>query len=117
MVLTLRKMGLDFQSDWSDCGNHRLRIENIETRSGKVVTGDFLHGPRWDFLGDKPKKISDDRQMFADLCYTDERGCWGYHPYKNVTDIPYYGKDFTLQNILDYVNSIAVNHYDSVEVV
>ena len=120
MKLKMEKRGMDFsrnEQEWSDCGNHRLFMFEIEDKDGKKVCGDFNHGPRWDFSG-KPKIIDREKQMFSHLCWEDEDGnCWAYKPVKSVTDYPYYGKDFTLKNILEYVNSFAKYHYDEVEFV
>lgn len=121
LTLTLEKRGLDFynnEQEWSDCTNHRLFMDFIDTKDGKRVCGSFMHGARWDFSGAKPKKISENRQMFADLQYIDVDGLWrAYNHVRSVIDYPYYGKDYTLQNILDYVNSFSKEHYDEVEIV
>lgn len=121
MKLKMEKRGMDFfgnEQEWSDCTNHRLFMLEIEDKDGKMVCGDFTHGARYDFSGKKPKLLDNEKQMFAHLQYEDEQGnCWGYEAYRKTTDFPYYGKDFTLANILDYVNGFSKEHYDEVEFV
>ena len=121
MKLKMEKRGMDFfrnEQEWSDCTNHRLFMFEIEDKDGKMVCGDFTHGARYDFSGKKAKMLDPEKQMFSHLCYYDDDGnCWGYEKCRKATEFPYYGKDFTLANILDYVNSFAKYHYDEVEFV
>lgn len=128
-ILYLTKMGCDFRPEdmaASDCGNYRLRMPEILTKDGKMVSGDFSRGVRYDFSKKKPVKVSE-WQIHTDLDYTDENGLsWRYtpdgnggniHPYTKVTQSPFYGLDYTLANILAIVNTMAADPFDSVEVV
>lgn len=127
-ILRLEKMGCDFSPEdmaASDCTNYRLRMPEILTKDGKLVCGDFSRGVRYDFSRKKPVRVSD-WQIFTDLQYTDQDGMtWRYTPdgkggtiadYRNVTQSPFYGLDYTLANILTIVNTMAVDPFDSVEV-
>lgn len=123
MTLYLEKRGLDFPANgpedysWSDCTNHRLFMGWTEDKEGRKVCGDFMHGARYDFSKKKPKLISD-HQLFASLVYEHEDGtCRGYERARKVTELPYYGKDFTLANILEYVNSWSKVPFDDVLIV
>lgn len=131
MTLKLEKMGCDFYRDdqhaASDCGNFRLRAHDIRTKDGRLVSGDFSRGTRYDFSKAAPRLVSE-WQLYTDLEYTDDDGVtWAYTPdgkggrlrnYSKCTDSPYYGKtDYTLAGILEVVNDMSSDHYDAVELV
>ena len=116
MVLKLERLGLDISPKYNaeiygltDLDNHRLRAV-INTKDGKEVTVDFIHGKVYNFAGGK-KVLSVGAQASY---YDEEQNCWGY------SGLDFLGRvymSFTKADILKAVNTVSAVQYDSIEVV
>lgn len=110
-ALVLERRGCNFASDdpigkYSDVGNWRIYTE-FTTADGVEVCGDFGRGYTYDTKGKTPK-ITNDHALHADLCRYDNNGsCWAYR-------LGVDGKNYTIADILDSVNAVSAEKYNSV---
>ena len=104
MTLYLEKRGCNFYkgdqlNELSDIGNHRVCVDGIKAKNGRTYFLEFMHLPS--------KSI-----LTLDTCYENKEGSWrdlSLEATINALYIP-----FTKQSILDVVNEISVDVYDSI---
>lgn len=126
MVLRLKKMGMNFGSEFnSDVKNHRVRTigECINGKDGRVY---FLEFCLWEnrkkarttTKRGKPLRhvkydIINKEGMYLDTEFTDDKGSWcNLKIEKEINDMNF---SYTTEDILNVVNLISVDKYSSVE--
>ena len=130
-ILKLKKMGMDFYQDEkllaiSDCGNFRLRAENIPAKDGNLISVvDFGRGNKYDFYkknGERRRtpKLATEYHLHANASYErlDESGhemCYHYRPIEEEA----WNGDYLyrLADILKCVNSISAEPYTDIEII
>lgn len=111
--LLLRRRGCNFMENdpiarKSDVGNYRVFVQFTD-KNGVEVCGDFGRGYVYDMTRKKPV-ITNDNALALDLQYENENGAFVYRP-----DVDYKAYDFTLSDILAFVNAVSAEHYDGIK--
>lgn len=130
-ILELKKMGMDFYNDAnllaiSDCGNFRLRAENIVDKYGNVISVvDFGRGNKYAFENKngkpykKPKLITE-YHLHADASYEklDANGYEMSYHYQAIEKEAWNGDYlYRLADILKCVNAISAEPYTDIEII
>ena len=128
-ILKLKKMGMDFYNDAnllavSDCGNFRLRAENIVDKYGNVISVvDFGRGYKYTFEGKNGKKLRTPKliteyHLHADASYFKENDEHGWYHYQAIEKEAWNGDYlYRLADILKCVNAISAEPYTDIEIV
>lgn len=115
-ILYAKKMGMDFyEENGSDLLNFRLRIAFID-KDGIGILGDVSRGRDYEFYktksGKTKSKLISENTLFTDLqYYREDGGCFGY----NVEKFCSGKKPYTQKGLLEFVNEVSKDYYDSVE--
>lgn len=115
-ILYAQKMGMDFyEENSSDLSNFRLRIGVID-KDGIGIIGDVSRGCDYDFYktksGKTKSKLISENTLFTDFqYYREDGGCFGY----NVEKFCSGKKPYTQKGLLEFVNEVSKDYYDSVE--
>lgn len=125
-TLYLTKMGMDFYGadvGATDCGNYRLRIPEIITIDGLWVRGDFNAVCIMDHTGRKSRMVSRFGLGIDLAYYTDSGNAYAYNPDGHGGNLkagyigPYRTARYTLETILEVVNTFSAVKFDRVEVI
>lgn len=132
-ILYLEKRGCDFFAGDPDClesdvGNYRLDTPgyDIRTKDGRAYLLEFTCYDRYQIRVYNKRTGAKLKHPVRELVMTcacslspywiDDNGtCWGDH--KMTREFYETPRKYTLANILEYVNSISVDHYDRIELI
>ena len=132
-ILKLEKRGMDFSPadeicKASDIGNHRLVTGDftIPAANGKTYYLEFTHYNKFNYrktnkrtgkpLARPVRELVAPNVVCTNAFYVDDKGvCWGdLNVWRKSYDAP---RPYTMDGILDIVNSFAAQHYDALEIV
>ena len=117
-ILYVEKMGNDFyEENGSDLSNFRLRIAFID-KDGIGVLGDVSRGCDYEFYttksGETKSKLISENTLSTDFAYyREDGGCFRY----NVEKFCNGKKPYTQKGLLEFVNEVSKDYYDTVEFV
>lgn len=117
-ILYVEKMGNDFcKENGSDLSNFRLRIAFID-KDGIGVLGDVSRGCDYEFYttksGETKSKLISENTLSTDFAYyREDGGCFRY----NVEKFCNGKKPYTQKGLLEFVNEVSKDYYDTVEFV
>lgn len=129
-TLYLQKRGCDFSPNdervrSSDVGNYRVNSTGFTVRgkNGRYYAIEVIRADKWNYrrthkVTGRPLKhtkkelVSNCAAVLTAACYQDSNGCWNDLEVWRETDKV--TRPYTLQGILDLVNSFAAIHYDRI---
>lgn len=127
-LLKIRKMGMDFyegdaRTANSDCGNFRLRVEDITTNDGVTFGADFNFGVKYAFTDEKGRELKKPKIISVTHLHADAwtekllpDGFFGCVHYTEFEQAAWHGDyRYTLADILALVNKFSRVQYTAIE--